>query len=868
MKFDLNKISIYFKTKWVGWAITCGCIIIVSIAHRFGLFDVPELKIYDYRFSNVRGPLTGWAANDSLFNSSGTDVVLVEVDDEAWRLIPEEWPYPRGSIWGRAIRNLYKAGAKVIVFDIQFDAPENRSEVYQDLIESTTGQYIIDQVPNITDSVQANYILESLPRLIPRHGDKILGEAVAEAQMFGTAVVMPAKLVTEPSLIPPQYISYPVESIVKAKPEMGLINDQMDIDGFSRRYALFDQMEHEPGKYYLTLGLKAYKAFLDIPDQVKPDFDYDNLVWTYGENKIRAYGAGNTFLVNYYGPPSGYKIKGRQDLPPWSTFSKYSLAYIIDTEDVTLRDPLEDLDWMSQFIPGEVPDWIKSIEDPVERSQMMEVMGIGEEYDIKNSPFYNKIVIIGTSVEVHHDYKQTPYYNYKNIQQLTPGVETHANAIQTLIDNNYINVLGGQLTNLIYGYPISHTLLIAVLSLIAFLILSIVNPITAGILILLEAVVYFWIACGLFVDDLFWGIKNFLLKILPESFIDSNSILFTPLPASGDSFIIPVVAPLAGLVTTYIGIVLYDFIIEQQDKKFLKSTFGAYISPDLIDEMYQSKQEPKLGGEAGYHTAFFSDIQSFSSFSEALEPEKMVSLMNDYLTEMTNILLDHNGTLDKYIGDAIVAFYGAPVPLDKHEYHACLTALEMEKKLDEMRSKWAKEGDWPDIVPNMRHRIGLNSGEMVTGNMGSSMRMNYTMMGDTVNLAARLEPAAKHYGVYILVAENTYSKVSEFFEWRFLDLLRVKGKNKPVKAYELLSKKNELDQEKEQLVLFFNEGMSFYKDQKWSKAKKKFIESLKFEDEIKDRPTNPSKVYIERCDYFEKNPLSKDWDGVWTMKEK
>ena len=123
---------------------------------------MPELKIYDYRFSNARGPLTGWAANDSLFNSSGTDVVLVEVDDEAWRLIPEEWPYPRGGIWGRAIRNLYKAGAKVIVFDIQFDSPENRSEVYQDLIESTTNQYVIDQVPNITDSVQANYMLESL----------------------------------------------------------------------------------------------------------------------------------------------------------------------------------------------------------------------------------------------------------------------------------------------------------------------------------------------------------------------------------------------------------------------------------------------------------------------------------------------------------------------------------------------------------------------------------------------------------------------------------------------------------------------------------------------------------------------------------
>ena len=167
----------------------------------------------------------------------------------------------------------------------------------------------------------------------------------------------------------------------------------------------------------------------------------------------------------------------------------------------------------------------------------------------------------------------------------------------------------------------------------------------------------------MFVGDIFWGIK----AILPD-FFNSNQSIQSQLPQIGDSYIIPIVAPLSSVAITYFGIVLYDFIKEQQDKKYLKSTFGAYISPDLIDQMYEDKQEPKLGGQAGYHTAFFSDIQSFSSFSEILEPEKMVSLMNEYLTEMTSILLEHKGTLDKYIGDAIVAFYGAPVPLEGHEY--------------------------------------------------------------------------------------------------------------------------------------------------------------------------------------------------------
>ena len=246
----------------------------------------------------------------------------------------------------------------------------------------------------------------------------------------------------------------------------------------------------------------------------------------------------------------------------------------------------------------------------------------------------------------------------------------------------------------------------------------------------------------------------------------------------------------------------------------------------------------------------------------------MVSLMNQYLTEMTNILLEHKGTLDKYIGDAIVAFYGAPVPLENHEFHACLTALEMEKKLEIMRSQWEAEGDWPDLVHNIRHRVGLNSGEMVTGNMGSSMRMNYTMMGDTVNLAARLEPAAKHYGVYIFVAENTYKVVADQFEWRFLDNLRVKGKKNPVKAYELLSLKNELSDEKMQLVQAFNEGINLYLKQEWVKAKKRFKDSLNLEEEFLARPTTPSAVYSDRCDYFKSEPPGKDWDGVFTMTTK
>ena len=170
----------------------------------------------------------------------------------------------------------------------------------------------------------------------------------------------------------------------------------------------------------------------------------------------------------------------------------------------------------------------------------------------------------------------------------------------------------------------------------------------------------------------------------------------------------------------------------------------------------------------------------------------------------------------------------------------------MHNKLDELRKKWMKEDDWPDIVYQMQHRIGLNSGQMVTGNMGSEMRMNYTMMGDTVNLAARLEPAAKQYGVYILVGEKVYEASNDEFAFRFLDFLSVKERI-PVKTYELIDRKDSIDKGSIDLINIFEEGLDNYFNQKWDKAIKLFKKSNNFEDDFPGRNTNPSKVVIDRC---------------------
>ena len=847
----------YFKTRWIGFVLTLFSILLVSLLHWVGVFDIIEMKTYDFRYHRVRGPLTGWTARDSSFAKIGTDIVLLEVDDEAWRLVPEQWPYPRGTVWARVIRNLYQAGAKVIAFDIQFDSQETKSGQLHDFVKDLDQEKILNMIPQYGDTLLAGEIAKALPSLVPRHGDQLLAEAIAEAKAHGTEVVINVKMVTEPNRQPPQYISYPIDRIMAVNPETGLINDQMDDDGFSRRYAIAGYMAHEPEKAYLTLGMKAVKAFADLPDTTVPRYDPDDRTWTYGPYTINAYGRSNTFFVNYYGPASGYRLQAEENIPPWGTFPRFSVAHVIDTEDVDLQNPLEDVDWMTQFIPGEIPEWINAIEDPIDRAATMEALGVGANFDVTKTPFYNKIVVIGVAVEVIHDVKSTPYYNYLGVQQLTPGMETHANAIQTVLHKNFISTFGGAVTDLSrHGFPIAHFLLITLLALIAFFLLDYVNPIIAAVSVFIEGILYFGFVCGAFMNDYGWMFK---------SLIASDSIA---LPGIGESYVMPMVAPIVGIGITYVSNILYRVLNEQKDKKFLKDTFGAYISPELIDQMFEEKQEPKLGGNTGYHTAFFSDIQSFSAFSEVMEPEAMVKLMNEYLTEMTNILLDHQGTLDKYIGDSIVAFYGAPVTVEEHELLACKTALAMEKKIVELREKWSHEDDKPDLVHHLRHRVGLNSGPMVTGNMGSEMRMNYTMMGDTVNVAARLESSAKLYGVYIHVAENTYKKVKDEFEWRTLDYVRVKGKKVPVHVYELLSEKGQLDDDTAKMLMIFHEGLELYNAQKWNDALKKFEESATLEDEFPTRPTTPSKVYIFRCNHFIENLPEKDWDGVWTMTTK
>jgi adenylate cyclase len=330
---------------------------------------------------------------------------------------------------------------------------------------------------------------------------------------------------------------------------------------------------------------------------------------------------------------------------------------------------------------------------------------------------------------------------------------------------------------------------------------------------------------------------------------------------------------LLSVIACYSWNTFFNFYLASKDKNFLKDAFSTYISPELIDDMYKTGQLPSLGGQEGILTAYFTDIQGFSSFSEKLSATQLVELLNEYLTVMTDLLLGDLGTLDKYEGDAIIAFFGAPMTLEDHAIRACRVAVHMQSSLLVLREKWVSEGDkWPEIVHAMRMRIGINSGPMVTGNMGSRSRMNYTMMGDSVNLAARLEEAAKQYGIFTQVSQSTILLTGDEFVARELDTIRVMGKSEPVTTFDLFGIKGETEDNLLQLKEYFEAGLAHYKAQEWDQAVDKFNQSLVFENlrypDLEGKKTNPSLIYVDRCNEFKENPPAEDWDGVYTLTSK
>lgn len=337
------------------------------------------------------------------------------------------------------------------------------------------------------------------------------------------------------------------------------------------------------------------------------------------------------------------------------------------------------------------------------------------------------------------------------------------------------------------------------------------------------------------------------------------------------------VTPLLGFAGLQFVVIGRRVIQEQKAKQEMKGMFGSYVSPEVVNQLIKSGRMPQLGGHEEQITAYFSDIQGYSTFSEKLSPARLVELLNEYLTVCTDIVQEQGGTLDKYIGDAVVAMFGAPITLTDHAYRACVAALRVQRALDELRERWVAQGEvWPLTVRQMRSRIGLNTGNAVVGNMGSRTRFNYTMTSDDVNLAARMESGAKAWGVYTMCTEATKAACEahggDRVIFRPLGRIVVKGRAQAVPIYEIVGLKEWVSPDTLACIELFGQGMDRYHERDWDGAIECFRRSELLEPL---RPGaspgvhgNPSLAYLALVAECIKTPPPEDWGGIYVMKEK
>lgn len=570
----------------------------------------------------------------------------------------------------------------------------------------------------------------------------------------------------------------------QADSSIGIVQVIGDNDGVYRRYLPF-MYSTSTDKLVPTFGFALLNKFYDLPkDNLAENYSAEFII---GERVIPKYD-NLSMLINFYGPDG--------------TFPKVDFIDVIDDAEFMTSDELE--------LETEINTW----DDP--------------DYGLKyKNIFKDKIVLIGSTQPEDKDILPVAFAKgEKTGDNNMYGVELHANAIQNIIDEDF-------LTKLPQKYEV---IIIIFLSLFSFYISSFFKSIKTKYSLLLE------IANLVIIILLLFGIRYFSFTIFELN-----------------NFIFPIINPSLTIVLAYFGSTAYHFITERKQKAMIKGMFSQYVNATVVNDIVSNPDKLKLGGERKELTVFFSDIAGFSTFSETKDPAELVAFLNEYLGEMTKIIFQNKGTLDKYIGDAVMAFWGAPIQLDNHAALACNSALLMQVRLSEMRKKWEAEGQTLIDI-----RMGINSGDMIVGNMGGKERFDYTVMGDNVNLASRLEGANKEYNTRIMLSEMTYEIVKDDFFTRELDVIVVKGKTKPIKVFELLGS-NDFpisDVEKEGYSIYCD-AMNLYKQKDFSNALQKFEKVLSI------LPYDgPSKVYIKRCKLFIDNPPPADWDGVFIMKTK
>ena len=421
-----------------------------------------------------------------------------------------------------------------------------------------------------------------------------------------------------------------------------------------------------------------------------------------------------------------------------------------------------------------------------------------------------KITLFGTSAPGLLDLRTIP------LEPAYPGVEVHANIIQGILDGRILHAPGYT-----KGFE--------------FILITFIGIVLTFTLPMLSALFSTLIILG-----------SIVFLIATNFYAWTNAQL-----------VLPIAAPVLLVVLLFALQMTYGFFVESRGKRQLAHLFGQYVPPELVEEMSLKMEEINLDGEMREMSVLFSDVRGFTTISESLEPKELTDYINAFLTPITKVIHDNRGTIDKYMGDAVMAFWGAPLEDDQHALHALNAAIGIVERMKSLRQEFS-EKHWPEIYVG----VGVNTGHMNVGNKGSEFRVDYTILGDAVNLGSRLEGLTKIYGVDIITSEFTRHAVPEY-EYRELDKVRVKGKDKPVSIYEPLGLLENISKDERKLLGQFHIGIKHFRAQNWDAAEREIFTLSQLEPDRKIY-----KIYLDRIMFYREHPPGEDWDGSFTHTSK
>ncbi len=789
---------------------------IISIAISIGVFAV-VLILFNLESRDIFKTLRCFRSAelkslDTLFNvrgkrDPGKEIVVVMIDENSIKKLGM-YPLPRDYV-GKFVDVVADQGAKVLAFDVLYTEPQNTPHV--ESIERIKNGYLALSKEKNADVNDYVTLLEQ-EKIIADVDLKLQNSFERAVMERGVNIVIGLRFVTE----------YEVENT-------GFTGKELSQDA---------QMLLKDSAYF--------PVYVEIPDFVKEQVGEEEAKSPEIRNQVRE------IMAEKFPPKKGIGVLNALDqLAMWSTyqgFTDHGHDYngCVSHEFMAIQYkgdfyPSLGIQTARIFLdvqPGELQFWltkklkIKDFEYPIDDLNRTIINYCGPPYTFQSysfidvcegnvgpEAFKDKMVFLGDNTPSSGDFVSNPF------SSVLPGVEKQATIVENLIHGKFLRKNQSEvfmglviLDRHLFKYIIGLCLLLGV-------ILPFVSIVIGGVISVALLFGYYYYCYYNFVNNGLW---------------------------------INTTYPTTAVVLCLASISLFRHFITEKARRAVKGVFENFMDPRVVQEVLKDPDDIKLGGEEKEITVYFSDIEKFSTISEKLQPVELIELLNEYLSEMTDLILDHGGFLDKYIGDAIVAAFGAPLPQPDHAVRACLATIDNQKRLTELNEKFRAEGRL-----QIKARIGLNSGTVLVGNVGSTNRLSYTVIGDEVNLGARLEAANKYYGTYTMISERTYELAKDHIEARELDQIRVVGKKKPVRVFELIDRKGGIQETKREVLDLYEEGLREYRRRKWQKAISLFKKALD-----KDPHDGPSLTYVERCKIYEQEPPPEDWDGVYTLTAK